>query len=96
MTLSSTMKISTFPSRPGAIRRLNALAYQADGQRLIAANAPFWFFRLKGPAAQLALSDTGLDLGRLGLTAAELQRFGPALLIDHKRANGDRLLVWTE
>lgn len=81
---------------PGAIRRLNALAFQADQQRLIAANVPFWFFKIKGPAAQLALRDTGLDLGQLRITAADLERHGPALVIDRLRANGDRLLVWTE
>jgi hypothetical protein len=72
------------------------LAYQAGEQRLVAADVPFWFFRLKGPAAQYALSGTGLDLKRLGITAADLERHGPAVVIDHTRPNGDRLLVWTE
>ena len=81
---------------PHVIRRLKALAYQADRQRLVAADVPFWFFKIKGPAAQLALRETGLDLSRLQLRAADLERAGPAVLIDHSRANGDRLLVWTE
>ena len=86
------------PARPasGPIRTLNAVAYQADRQRLVTANVPFWFFRIKGPAAQLALRNTGLDLGSLRLTAADLERHGPALVIDRARVNGDRLLVWTE
>lgn len=83
----------------GAVRvihRLSAVAYQPNQERLITAEVPFWLFKIKGPAAQLALRDTGFDLGRLRITAADLQRHGPALVIDQVRANGDRLLVWTE
>lgn len=83
-------------TRPLAIHRLRVLVYYAEGQRLVSADVPFWFFRIKGPAAQYALRDTGLDLDRLGVTAEELRRYGPAVLMDHMRPNGDLLLVWTE
>jgi hypothetical protein len=62
----------------------------------VSAEVPFWFFRLKGPAAHLALRDTGFDLERLGLTPADLSRHGPSIVIDSSRDNADRLLVWTE
>ena len=81
---------------PPALRRLCVLVYYADAQRLVSADVPFWFFRIKGPAARYALRDTGLDLDRLGVTPDELQRYGPAILIDRVRPNGDLLLVWTE
>ena len=81
---------------PASIRRLRVLVYYADGQRVVSADVPFWFFRIKGPAAQYALRDTGFDLDRLGITPADLQRYGPAVVIDRSRSNGDLLLVWTE
>jgi hypothetical protein len=81
---------------PPAIRRLRVLVYYAEAQRFVSADVPFWFFRIKGPAVQYALRDTGLDLDRLGVTPDELQRHGPAVVIDHVRPNGDLLLVWTE
>ena len=81
---------------PRTIRQLKALAYRADQQRLVSATVPFWFFKMKGPAAQLALKDTGLDLARLRITAADLAQHGPGLVINRASANGDRLLVWTE
>ena len=85
------------PSRaPLLIARLSALAYQPGSQRLVRGDVPFWFFKLKAPAAQLALHDTGLDLNRLQVTAADLERYGPAVLIDHTSKDGNRLLVWTE
>jgi hypothetical protein len=81
---------------PRPIRRLRVLAYHAGTRRLVSAEVPFWFLRLKGPAAQFALRDTGLDLERFRITPAELARHGPAVVIDSSRDNGDRLLVWTE
>lgn len=79
-----------------AVKHLEVLAYRAAEERLASAHVPFWFFSLKGPALQFAVRDTGLDLERLGLTADDLSRHGPGLVLDQVRPNGDRLLVWTE
>lgn len=78
------------------VKLLEVLAYRASEQRLVEAHVPFWFLRMKGPALEFALRDTGLDLNRLGLTADDLARRGPGLVLDQTQANGDRLLVWTE
>lgn len=78
------------------LERLGVLTYRAREQQLIRADVPFWFFALKGPALQFALRGTGLDLDRLQLTAADLERHGPGLIIDQTGDGGDRLLVWTE
>ena len=60
------------------------------------ADVPFWFLKTKGAALQDPLHGTGLDLERLGVTPADLERYGVCLVLDETRANGDRLLVWTE
>lgn len=72
------------------------LAYHAAGQRLVHADIPFWFLTAKGPAARFALRGTGLDLDRLGVSPADLKRYGPLLVLDEASADGGRLLVWTE
>lgn len=76
--------------------RLYVLAYRQPERRLVRADVPFWFLRAKGPAVQYSLRGTGLDLKQLGVTPADLQRYGAALVLDETRSNGDRLLVWTE
>jgi hypothetical protein len=76
--------------------RLRVLAYRAPEQRLVRADLPFWFVKVKGPAVQYALHDTGLDMDRLGVTPWDLERCGICLILDETRANGDRLLVWSE
>ncbi|MEX2271757.1 MAG: hypothetical protein WD690_09815 [Vicinamibacterales bacterium] len=47
-------------------------------------------------AAQFLVRGTGLDLERQQISARDLERYGPSVVIDHTRPNGDRLLVWTE
>ena len=79
-----------------AISRLRVLAYQTNRQRLIEAEVPFWFVKLKGPALQFAVRGTGFDLKSLEVTPGDLERHGPGLILDESAPNGDRLLVWTE
>ena len=81
---------------PTPVRRLRVVVYYAEARRLVSADVPFWFFRIKGPAAQYALRDTGVDLDRLGVTASDLQRYGPVIVIDRVHPNGDLVLAWTE
>ena len=75
---------------------LHALAYHVDGQRLVRADVPMWFFKVKGPALRYAVRDIGLDLDALNLTATDLENAGAGVVLDETRLNGDRLLVWTE
>jgi hypothetical protein len=86
------------PPREGAghVERFRILVYQVQQRRLVEADVPFWFVALKGPALQYAVRDTGVDLDRLGVTAADLRRHGPGPILDETRPNGDRVLVWIE
>ena len=85
------------PTTPAAEQptHLHVLAYYADGNRLVRADVPLWFYRVKGPAAAYALRGTGFDLDALGLTANDLQQAGAGVVLDETRAAGDRLLAWT-
>jgi len=76
--------------------QFRVLMYRVSEQRLVRTDLPFWFLKIKGPAVQYALRGTGLDLQRLGVTAADLERYGASLVLDEMRSNGNRLLVWTE
>jgi hypothetical protein len=85
------------PNRtPQPIRRVKAMAYRSELGRMVRTDVPFWFLKLKGPAARLAFRDTGVDLERLGITPDDLERYGPRVLVDHASPTGSRLLVWTE
>ena len=75
---------------------LHALAYQVNGNRLVRADVPLWFLKVKGPAFRYAVRDTSLDLDALNLTATDLENAGAGIVLDETRSNGDRLLVWTD
>lgn len=88
-------------ARPGTVTHLYVLAYGAKEQRLVEVDIPFWFFKMKAPAAQFALNLTGIanltsvNLDDLGVTAADLERHGPGLVVDVEGPDGERLLIWT-
>ena len=100
LEVDASGRVSRRADPPGAtprkLERLEVLAYRSGDQRLLSVHVPFWFFRLKRPALEYALRGTGLDLDRLQLRAADLERHGPGLILDQASANGDRLLVWTK
>lgn len=77
-------------------KQFRVLAYRVSERQLMQANIPFWFLRAKGPAIKYSLRGTGLDMDRLGISPAELARYGPSLVLDETRSDGGRLLVWTE
>lgn len=55
-----------FVKTPGpAPSELHVLAYHVDGQRLVRADVPLWFFEVKGPALRYAVRDTSLDFDAL-------------------------------
>jgi len=87
---------TTPPDTPAPIAHIFVLSYRAGTSRITKADVPFWFFRLKAPAARFIVRDTGLDLARLGLTADDLRREGPTLIYERADGDGNRLLVWTE
>jgi hypothetical protein len=84
------------PATSHRATELHALAYYVEGQRLVRADVPLWFVKVKGPAVRYALRDTGFDLDALNLTATDLERAGARVILDETRSSGDRLLVWTE
>ena len=72
---------------------LHVMAYDPDDGGLVKLTVPFWILRMKG---KVDLSGSGMSLEDLKVTAADLERFGPALVLDQANAGGDRVLVWSQ
>jgi len=75
---------------------LHVLTYEAAAEREVRVDVPFWFVKLKGPAAALVLRRTGYDLREHKWTPEDLERRGPGILVHETRPNGNRILVWTD
>ena len=74
---------------------MHVMAYDTDDSRIVRVTIPFWMLRLGREKIRLG---TGRDLEfeDLRITAEELERYGPALLLDHRNKQGKRVLVWTQ
>lgn len=87
--------------RPVDLGSLHLLAWDEDSQRLLDAQFPWWFVRLKmNDRINLGTFTTALsgDWEHLDLKISieELRRRGPGIVLDHTRADSSRVLLWSE
>jgi hypothetical protein len=89
--------------RPGGTARpidaLHIIVWQPDERRLVKLNIPFWLLRLtSGRPIRLSGHGSDGDSGsiRLHITARDLERYGPGLVMNHKDVDGKRVLVWAQ
>jgi hypothetical protein len=85
------------PPFTGELQSLHVAAYDRTAGKLVRFSIPFWLLRL-APDGNVSFGDDALDelAGREKLTVRELEAFGPGLLIDEAKPDGDRVIVWTE
>jgi hypothetical protein len=86
--------------RPDGTTRPEALAimaFDSRDERVVRMDIPLWLLRLKMRGTRINVGGNGnIDLAKLRLTVEDLERFGPTLIVDHRDADGSRVLVWTE
>jgi len=76
---------------------MHVMAYDPDEGRIVRLSLPFWLLRLGNKGSLRFSSDrTQLSFEHLNLTVDDLARYGPALLVDQKMPQGERVLIWTQ
>ena len=70
---------------------LNVLAYDRQESKRVHLSIPLWLLHMKG---KMKLQGEDMGIERLDLSVEDIERAGPALLIDHTDGHA-RLLVWT-
>ncbi len=70
---------------------LNVLAYERGENKRVHLTIPLWLLHMKG---KMKLQGEDMGVERLDLSVDDIERAGPALLIDHTDGHA-RLLVWT-
>ena len=80
------------------IEALRVLAYDPDENKLVRVSIPFWLIRLMPGKNFSFLNDNGIDFDsdRVRLTARDLERLGPSLILDEQDRHGAYVIVWTE
>ena len=75
------------------LQNLQILAWNAEEGTLTRITLPFWLLRLKKSPIDLGMA-TGA--ARIALSLNDVERYGPALFLDHTDEDGVRAVVWTE
>jgi hypothetical protein len=88
--------IEDLPTGSSHPQSLRILTFDPDDQRLVHVSLPFWMLRLTRAKFHVTGADRAFDLRRLNLDGAELQRIGPALVLDFRDREGARVLLWTQ
>ncbi len=78
---------------PGSITDLRVLAWGAREQTLADVTLPLWLLRLKSGPIVFGSYVSGLDDRGVQLTAEDIERLGPGVLIDFATPSGDRVLI---
>jgi len=74
----------------GAFR---VLVWSAADQKLVRTSVPIWLMRL---SLQNVASTIGLGGGPWNLTVADVERYGPGLILDFDQPESGRVLVWAQ
>jgi len=86
-------------SAPGEpVEALHIIVWDPDERKVVKLNMPFWLLRMtKGQPIRISSHDEpDRDSMKLKITAEDLERRGPGLILDHKEASGERVLVWAQ
>jgi hypothetical protein len=75
---------------------LHVMAFDPDDGRIVRVDIPFWLLRLKLRGSSIDFNGHRMELEDLKLTVEDLERYGPALVVDHRARSGERVLVWAQ
>lgn len=78
------------------LQRVHVLTWNSADQKLSRVTLPFWLIRFEGGPIELVRDEVHAGNTTIDLTVEQIERFGPALLVDHLDDDGTRVLVWTE
>jgi hypothetical protein len=80
-----------------ALRTLHILRWDGRAERMSRIDVPFSLLRMRDGLFRVkAEADTnGLSFST-SLRVADIERYGPALLVDDSMPNGDHVLVWSD
>ena len=79
------------------IQHLQMLTWSRTGGKLSRITLPWWLLRMsEGPVNLTADGNRGITAAQSIVTAEEIERYGPAILVEHGEPDGSRVLVWTE
>lgn len=79
------------------LQRVQILTWDPEDATVSTITLPWWLVRLKeGTIDFTSEVGSGFTSTQIDLSIEDIERYGPALLVDHEERGGARILVWTE
>ena len=75
------------------VRHFHVIVWDSRGGSFVRSSVPIWWMYFSG---NNLLSQLGVPLGDLSLTVADVERYGPGIIVDFQPPGGGHMLVWTE
>ena len=69
------------------------LTWDGDEDRLLKTNVPLWLMKF---SSINILSHLGIAPEKFRLTAEDLARYGPGIVVDYRKTGSTRVLIWVE
>lgn len=88
--------LASLPTAAAPPTDLWVQAWNPEDERLVRLSIPLWLVRLGDQKMRVIRDEGGVHLRELTLDVNELRRVGPALLLDYRRQDGVRILLWTK
>jgi hypothetical protein len=79
-----------------SLSALHVLAWNPDDEHLARIDIPFWLIRLKESPIRFANYASGAVDFDVPITAADIERYGPGIVVDLHRPGRERALVWVD
>jgi hypothetical protein len=85
-------------TQPAAtLKTLHIMRWDDRAERMSRIDLPFSLLRMKDGLFRLKAEPNATVLSfSTSLSVAKIERYGPALLVDDRLPNGDRVLVWSD
>lgn len=87
---------ATLPTSSIRARDLYINVWNPDDGRIVRLSLPFWLLRLGDRQMRVARDEGGVRFSEFSFDVNELERIGPALVLDYRTQDGERILLWTK
>ena len=81
---------------PADLSTVHLLAWDADEEKIVRVDLPFWLVRLRG----LPLDTDGarIEFGdrEVPIDAEDIERYGTGIIVDAELTSGERAVIWVE
>jgi len=72
---------------------MHVLSFNKDDGKLLSTDMPLWLMRF---SSLNVLSHLGVAPERFRLTAEDVMRFGPGIVVDYRQPGENPVLIWVE